>query len=112
VRQSTQSIPHAWVSELSQARVASRVASHCPDHAIIVDHQNKYHIISILVLSGGTMLFRVILLHIFGTGVFPTPSPQDILIVLGLGSRIGRGCNKLRYSLYFKQVSLKHVQKL
>ena len=46
---STQSIPHAWVSELSQARNLSRVASHCPDHAIIVDHQHKYHIISILL---------------------------------------------------------------
>ena len=46
---STQSFPHAWVSELSQARNLSRVASHCPDHAIIVDHQNRYHIMNILV---------------------------------------------------------------
>merc|ERR1719347_110276 len=58
----TDSIPLVWVSELGHT---SSISNHCPDHTLILDHKNKQ-----------------IILHIFGTRVFPSPSPQDILLDL------------------------------
>merc|ERR1712168_1156891 len=57
-----ESIALVWVSEFSYT---NNITNHCPDHTLIVDHSNKQ-----------------IILYIFGTRVFPTPSPQDILLDL------------------------------
>ena len=77
---STQSIPLAWVSELNLAKNMSSVTNHCPDHVIILDHKHRYS--STVLHICKVKVFRMIILHIFGTRMFPTPSPQDILMDL------------------------------